>query len=178
MKKITIIISLIIIMTFLINMKKVNSKNIIIPKEAIRLRVLANSNEEIDQKIKMKLSIELQKNISEILKDTKTVEEARNQIKNNIEILNMKVKDVLQKENYDKKFTITFGNTFFPEKKYNGVIYEQGYYESVLVTLGEGKGKNWWCVLFPPLCIMEANENETGEVEYKFFVQELINKYF
>ena len=117
MKKITIIISLIIIMTFLINMKKVNSKNIIIPKEAIRLRVLANSNEEIDQKIKMKLSIELQKNISEILKDTKTVEEARNQIKNNIEILNMKVKDVLQKENYDKKFTITFGNTFFPEKK-------------------------------------------------------------
>ena len=178
MKKITIIISLIIIMTFLINMKKVNSKYIIIPKEAIRLRVLANSNEEIDQKIKMKLSIELQKNISEILKDTKTVEEARNQIKNNIEILNMKVKDVLQKENYDKKFTITFGNTFFPEKKYNGVIYEQGYYESVLVTLGEGKGKNWWCVLFPPLCIMEANENETGEVEYKFFVQELINKYF
>lgn len=178
MKKITIIISLIIIMTFLINMKKVNSKNIIIPKEAIRLRVLANSNEEIDQKIKMKLSIELQKNISEILKDTKTVEEARNQIKNNIEILNMKVKEVLQKENYDKKFTITFGNTFFPEKKYNGVIYEQGYYESVLVTLGEGKGKNWWCVLFPPLCIMEANENETGEVEYKFFVQELINKYF
>ncbi len=178
MKKITIIISLIIIMAFLINMKKVNSKNIIIPKEAIRLRVLANSNEEIDQKIKMKLSIELQKNISEILKDTKTVEEARNQIKNNIEILNMKVKDVLQKENYDKKFTITFGNTFFPEKKYNGVIYEQGYYESVLVTLGEGKGKNWWCVLFPPLCIMEANENETGEVEYKFFVQELINKYF
>ena len=178
MKKITIIISLIIIMTFLINMKKVNSKNIIIPKEAIRLRVLANSNEEIDQKIKMKLSIELQKNISEILKDTKTVEEARNQIKNNIEILNMKVKDVLQKENYDKKFTITFGNTFFPEKKYNGVIYEQGYYESVLVTLGEGKGKNWWCVLFPPLCIMEANENETGEVEYKIFVQELINKYF
>ena len=90
----------------------------------------------------------------------------------------MKVKEVLQKENYDKKFTITFGNTFFPEKKYNGVIYEQGYYESVLVTLGEGKGKNWWCVLFPPLCIMEANENETGEVEYKFFVQELINKYF
>ncbi len=178
MKKITIIISLIIIMTFLINMKKVNSKNIIIPKEAIRLRVLANSNEEIDQKIKMKLSIELQKNISEILKDTKTVEEARNQIKNNIQILNMKVKDVLQKEKYDKKFTITFGNTFFPEKKYNGVIYEQGYYESVLVTLGEGKGKNWWCVLFPPLCIMEANENETGEVEYKFFVQELINKYF
>ena len=74
MKKITIIISLIIIMTFLINLKKVNSKNIIIPKEAIRLRVLANSNEEIDQKIKMKLSIELQKNISEILKDTKTVE--------------------------------------------------------------------------------------------------------
>ena len=177
MKKILLIICIILLMSFLTNIKKVNSEEIIIPKEAIRLRVLANSNEEIDQKIKMKLSIELQKEISSLLKDTENIEEARIKIKNNIELLNLKAKEILKKENYDKKFTITFGNNFFPEKKYNGVIYEKGYYESLLVTIGHGEGNNWWCVLFPPLCLMEVNESETGEIEYKFFVKELIDKY-
>lgn len=177
MKKILLIICIILLMSFLTNIKKVSSEEIIIPKEAIRLRVLANSNEEIDQKIKMKLSIELQKEISSLLKDTENIEEARIKIKNNIELLNLKAKEILKKENYDKKITITFGNTFFPEKKYNGVIYEKGYYESLLVTIGNGEGNNWWCVLFPPLCLMEANESETGEIEYKFFVKELIDKY-
>lgn len=177
MKKIMLIMCILIFMSFLTNVKKVNSKEIIIPKEAIRIRVLANSNKEIDQKIKMKLSIELQKEISNLLKNTTNIEEARVIIKNNMETLNIKTKEILKQENYDKEFTITFGNAFFPEKKYNDVIYEQGYYESLLVTLGSGKGNNWWCVLFPPLCLMEANETETDKVEYKFFVQELLEKY-
>ena len=53
-------------------------------------------------------------------------------------------------------------------------IIEAKDYESLLVTLGKGKGKNWWCVLFPPLCLMETDEN----VEYKFYVKEIIDKYF
>ena len=177
MKKILFIMCILIFMSFLTNVKQVNSEEIIIPKEAIRIRVLANSNKEIDQKIKMKLSIELQKEITNLLQDTTNIEEARLIIKSNMNFLNEKTKEFLKKENYNTEFTITFGNAFFPEKKYNDVIYEQGYYESLLVTLGSGKGNNWWCVLFPPLCLMEANETETDKVEYKFFVQELLEKY-
>ena len=67
---------------------------------------------------------------------------------------------------------------YFPEKVYKGVKYEEGEYESFVVTLGNGMGKNWWCVLFPPLCLLEAEETEeTTEVEYKFFISELIDKY-
>ena len=67
----------------------------------------------------------------------------------------------------------------FPEKEYKGVVYDEGYYESLLVTLGEGKGDNFWCVLFPPLCLMEAEEtDDTTEVEYKSFIKEIIEKYF
>lgn len=178
MKKIIFVMCIFIIVSFMTNIKKVSSQDVTIPKEAIRLRILANSNNEIDQNIKMKLSIELQKEITVLLKDTSNVEEARLKLKNNMDILNKKTKEILKQENYNKEFTITFGNVFFPEKKYNDVIYEKGYYESLLVTLGNGKGNNWWCVLFPPLCLMEANETETGKVEYKFFVQELIDKYF
>lgn len=177
MKKILLVICIIIFISFLTNMNKVKSEEIIIPKEAIRLRVLANSNKEIDQNVKMKISLELQKEITKLLKDINNVEEARIKIKNNMNVLNLKIKELLQTEKYNTDFTITFGNVFFPEKTYNDVIYEQGYYETLLVTLGSGKGNNWWCVLFPPLCLMEANETETGKVEYKFFVKELIDKY-
>ena len=53
-----------------------------------------------------------------------------------------------------------------------GIEYDEGYYESLLITLGEGKGDNWWCVLFPPLCLIEAEEST--EVEYKSFIKEII----
>ena len=55
-------------------------------------------------------------------------------------------------------------------------MYNEGYYESVVVTLGEGLGDNWWCVLFPPLCMIEAEEST--DVEYTTIVKEVIDKYF
>ena len=58
------------------------------------------------------------------------------------------------------------------------VLIEEGYYESLVITLGKGNGENWWCVLFPPLCLMEGEDNNTDEVEYKSFVKEMIDKYF
>ena len=75
-------------------------------------------------------------------------------------------------------YKVNFGINYFPEKNYKGVIYEEGYYESLVVTLGSGNGENWWCVLFPPLCLMEGEETNTDEVEYKSFVKEMIDKYF
>ena len=81
-------------------------------------------------------------------------------------------------EDYDKDFVVHFGDNYFPEKEYKGVHYEEGDYESLVVTIGEGKGDNWWCVLFPPLCLLEAEENETDDVEYQFFVMKMLDKIF
>ena len=102
-------------------------------------------------------------------------EEARKIIKDNINELDSNVKKVLEKEKYNKNYTISYGQNYFPEKEYKGVKYKEGYYESLVITLGEGEGNNWWCVLFPPLCLVEAEEAD--EVEYKFFIKELIDKY-
>ena len=173
MKKIVIIG--ILITLFLIGINKVNSKEFVIPNEAIRLRVVANSNSDIDQKIKYVVTDHIQGKIYELLKNTKGVEEARKIINNNIDYLSSEVEKTSDKEGYPFSYEVKYGLNFFPEKTYKGVTYEEGYYESLLVTLGEGKGNNWWCVLFPPLCLMEAEESE--EVEYKFFIQELIDKY-
>ena len=123
----------------------------------------------------MKVSDRLQQDIYNILKNTKVIEEARKKINENLDEIDANVKETLIKENYPLDYTINFGDNYFPSKEYKGIKYDAGYYESVLVTLGEGKGKNWWCVLFPPLCLIEAEESD--EVEYKFFVQELLEKY-
>lgn len=163
MKK--IIVFLVIISIF-INMNKVKSVNI--PDKSIRIRVIANSNSKIDQNEKIKISIEVQNYVQELLKNTTNIKEADRIIKNNINKIDNEIKK------YTNNYTLVYGKNFFPEKRYKGIIYNEGYYDSLVIKLGRGKGKNWWCVLFPPLCLMETEE----DVEYKFYVKEIIDKYF
>ena len=171
MKKLFIII-LIISVIFITSIKATSN---IIPDEAIRLRVIANSNSSYDQQIKLEVRDAIQLNLYNLLKETKGIEEARNIINNNLDDISNNVKEILEKENYNHNYTISFGQNYFPEKKYKGITYKEGYYESLVITLGSGEGDNWWCVLFPPLCLIEAEESD--EVEYKFFIKELIDKY-
>ena len=155
---------------------KRSDEQVVIPNEAIRFRVLANSNSVDDQFIKNEVTKEVQDYLFTILKNVDTISESRLAIRSNISTIEKKVNDFLLNENYSNKFSINYGYNYFPKKTYNGVKYNEGNYESLLITLGEGEGNNWWCVLFPPLCLMDAQES--NEVEYKFFVKELIDKYF
>lgn len=170
MKKQTIILVIIAIIIMLLVKDK--SENVVIPKEAIRIRIIANSNDklDIDEKIKVKKNIE--KEIYSLLKSANSIEEAREIINKNLDKLNIAIADTTNRD-----YSISFGNNYFPRKTYKGVIYDEGIYESLVINLGESKGDNWWCVLFPPLCLLDGNE-ETEDVEYKFFVKELIDKYF
>ena len=106
------------------------------------------------------------------------VDKAREIINDSIDELNDNIDNIFRENNYKMNYKITFGNNYFPNKVYKGVVYKDGYYESLVVYIGEAKGSNWWCVLFPPLCLLDANENETGEVEYRSFVRDMIDKIF
>ena len=173
MKKILIIIG-IILTIYTLNTKE----ELIIPKEAIRFRVIANSNEIKDQQTKLLVRDIVQKQITNDLTKTNNLEEARASIKTNVKSYENLINQTLDNNEIDIPFDINYGMNYFPKKTYKGVKYEDGYYESLVVTLGNGNGNNWWCVLFPPLCLLEAEETEeTTEVEYKFFIQELIDKY-
>lgn len=172
MKKVIILIFMILSLFLYFNSKK----EIKIPDSAIRFRVLANSNSPKDQKIKEEVRNKLQKELYLILENTKTIESARDKISKNMNYF----KKILEDETKDKdySYSIDYGMHEFPKKVYRGVTYEEGYYESLLVTLGEGKGDNWWCVLFPPLCVLEAEEEYTEEITYKSLIKEIIQKYF
>lgn len=169
------ILSIIFVIVAYLLIGNMDTSALVIPDEAIRLRVIPNSNDEYDQSIKLKVKEELQNSVADLLKDAEGIEEARNIIENNMSNLDKKISNLLKKEEYNLGYKINFGYNYFPSKEFMGVTYDEGYYESVVVTLGEGNGDNWWCVLFPPLCLLEAEESD--EVEYKFFVKELLEKY-
>ena len=154
----------------------VNNKEeyIFIPQEAIRIRVIANSNTNEDIEIKEIVKNNLNIEINEILKDVKTIDAARTVIKDNISNIKLNVLKTLNSLGINIPFTVNYGMNFFPEKEFKGIKYENGYYESLVITLGEGNGSNYWCVLYPPLCLIDDNKDE---VEYRFFIKELINKY-
>lgn len=141
----------------------------IIPEDAIRIRVIANSNSDEDQNLKLKLKDELQTYIYNELTNVKTIEEANQIIEDNLSNVNNIV------EKYTNDYNINYGMNYFPEKEYKGLIYEEGEYQSLVVTLGSGVGNNWWCVLFPPLCLLEAEEST--DVEYRSYVAEIVDKY-
>ena len=175
MKKIIFIILLIILSVFVY--VNVNAE-VIIPDSAIRVRVVPNSNSIKDQDMKEKVKNYVSNYMSIKLNGIDNVDEARNIINNNLDELNKDIRNIFDKNNYDMDFKINFGSNYFPNKVYKGVIYNEGDYESLVVYIGRAKGDNWWCVLFPPLCLLEADENETGEVEYRSFVRDMIDKIF
>ncbi len=166
MKKVIIVLFLIVIGLVCINEKE----NILIPNDAIRFRVIANSDTPEDQSLKIEVKNDVEKELYNIIGDSKNINEARNKISNNID----KVDNILKK--YNVSYDISYGNNYFPEKVYKGVTYKEGEYESVVITLGSGLGHNWWCVLFPPLCLLDE-QNNIDNVEYEFYASKLINKF-
>ena len=171
-KKIIIITSIII--SFLVITKK--ETEIKIPIESIRIRIIANSNSVDDQNIKLKVKNSIEKYLYSLTQNSNSLEETREIIKSNINNIDELTRNTLKENNFKTNYTIKYGLSYFPKKEYKGVNYSEGNYESLVIILGEGNGENWWCVLFPPLCMIDAEENQS-EVEYKFIVEKIIKHF-
>lgn len=173
MKKIILILT--IITSFLIY-NTIKDQEIIIPDTSIRLRVIPNSNSILDQNMKNKVKKYLEKNTYKLLENVNDISTARKIINDNVSDLDTAISNIFKENNYNMKYDINFGYNYFPEKEYRKVKYKEGYYESIVITIGEGEGDNWWCVLFPNLCLVDL-EN-ISDVEYKSWIEEKINKIF
>ncbi len=159
MKKIIIVLCLIV--SILCINKQPNTSG-----DTIRFRIIANSNSKSDQQQKK----EIVKSISDTLinSNVKTVEEERKYIKAQIPTFEKQI------NKSTKDYSINYGQNYFPKKEHNGIIYEAGEYESLVITLGQGEGDNFWCILFPPLCMVDENE----DIEYKSIIKEVLKKIF
>ena len=175
MKRLILILAIIIIP--LVYIKYDEEEQVIIPKDAIRIRVIANSNSIEDQYEKLEVRENIQLFLRNILKDAKTKQETENIINSNLMNINKNVKNTLKEINSNMKFDVNYGNNYFPAKTFKGVNYEPGYYDSLVITLGRGQGDNWWCVLFPPLCLMQTEEENISDVQYELYINKIISNY-
>ena len=167
-------IFLIILSLIIIAIYSQNETELSIPDSSIRLRVIPNSNNSKDINIKEQVKDYLETDVYTLLKDTNDIESARNIINNNLPKIEVNIDNIFKDNNYNIPYKINFGNNYFPEKTYNGKIYQEGEYESLVIYIGDAKGDNWWCVLFPNYCLVDKKEN----TQYKSYFKELFNKIF
>jgi len=123
----------------------------------IRLHVIANSDSAEDQQLKLKVRDAVINYMEEKLRNSQSIEETRIIINDNIDEIIEVAKNVIKinGSNYDVKGML--GQYPFPTRMYGDVILPAGKYEALRIVIGEGGGANWWCVLFPPLCFVDAS---------------------
>ncbi len=133
-----------------------------ISSNVIRLHIIAQSNEKNDQALKLKVRDAIINNTKDIFLENKNIKDAKLSIKNNTEFLKSVAKKEIQKNGFDYDVNVTFGKSDFPTKVYNNIILPKGSYDALKIEIGNAKGKNWWCVMFPPMCF---TEHSTGQLD-------------
>ncbi|MFQ6319062.1 stage II sporulation protein R [Bacillus halotolerans] len=133
---------------------------VVIPDEAIRLRILANSDRDEDQELKRHIRDAVNKEITTWVRDITSIEEARRLIRSKLPEIKEIAKETMDKEGASQSISVDFDKISFPTKLYGSMVYPAGEYEAILITLGNGEGANWWCVLFPPLCFLDFSNGE------------------
>ena len=129
----------------------------VLSHSAIRFHILANSDSVSDQALKMRVKESVVNYIYEKTGDFKTVDEAKNFILNNDKTIKSIATKTIADNGYDYTVSSTFRFSDFPVKSYGDVIFPKGTYTSYTIKIGNGKGHNWWCVLYPPLCFVDVS---------------------
>lgn len=131
----------------------------------IRFHIRANSDREEDQALKLKVRDEILLEMEEKFSQTKSLDESRDVIRANMSNMKDITERVIDSEGEDYKVAVSLGQDKFPTRKYGDLVLPSGDYETLLITIGEGKGQNWWCVMFPPLCFVDITHSIAYNVE-------------
>lgn len=133
--------------------------------EIIRFHVRANSDLEEDQRLKLEVRDEILDKMQEKFEGVESIEESREIILDNLEEIEEIAEKVIGENHKDYEVKANLLMEEFPVRKYGDMIYPQGDYETLLVTIGRGQGQNWWCVMFPPLCFVDVTHSYALETE-------------
>ncbi|WP_238885728.1 stage II sporulation protein R [Clostridium sp. YIM B02551] len=136
-----------------------------ISTKLIRFHVIANSDSDNDQQLKIKVKDAIISYIFPKLKDSPSIDESRKILKScNDDILKL-ASSIIKNNGYNYSVKSTMGRENFPDKSYGNITLPQGEYEAYRVIIGSGEGKNWWCVMFPPLCFVDETRGQVSEKE-------------
>lgn len=129
-------------------------------ESVLRLHVIANSDSEEDQTLKLKVRDAILKETSDLFANCKDRGEAERAVAANGERIAEIARGVVLLEGYPYDVSVELGEERYPTRNYESFCFPSGEYLSLRVTIGEGEGENWWCVLFPPLCLGAASEGD------------------
>lgn len=196
MKKfLTMVVTVLVILTFLTGLYsaknigaanaqtlQVNEEEVVdstiedISQKLIRFHVIANSDEEKDQALKLKVRDEVLKYIQPMLKDSKDIDNSREILeKENENILNI-ARTVIKENGYSYEVDSTLSREYFPVKTYGNITLPQGEYEAYRILIGSGEGKNWWCVMFPPICFVDVTKGAVAYEETEKEMKEVLSE--
>ncbi len=132
-----------------------------ISTRVLRLHILANSDSEEDQALKLKVRDRILEEGRDLFSATGDLSAAKEAAARNLDRLRLAAQDEIHRQGYDYAVEIELANMYFATRVYDKVTLPAGTYDALRITIGGGQGKNWWCVLFPPMCVSAA----TGDVE-------------
>jgi len=169
MKKVIVIVSVIAMVVLLIfgtTYKQVN-------KDYLRIHIRANSNTQIDQLVKYEIKDSVVQLMTPKVANCESFEDVKDCFEENLSVIDNLCNNILKAKGFNYVAKSKLATEEFPTRTYNGYTLENGFYDAVIIELGEAKGDNWWCVLYPPLCFTNACTGKN--VVYKSRILDLIN---
>ena len=125
-------------------------------QNVLRLHIIANSDSDADQQLKLKIRDEILRETDGLFENSKNLQEAQNTVCDNLEFFEAVANGVIAENGVNYTATASFGTSEFSTRYYDDFTLPAGEYQSLIITLGEAKGKNWWCVVYPTVCIPAA----------------------
>ena len=184
MKTLTVICASVLVAFTLLSVLPINGEAAVY-SEMIRLHVLADSDDEDEQQLKLKVRDAILVRVEEITEGITDTDAALDVVKENLAEFEEIGEKVIKENGYEHSVIAEIGREEYPEREYDGFRLPAGEYYSLIIKIGRAEGKNWWCVLFPPLCTTVAEEQnevfiatgfteeqyrtvtETGKAKYK-----------
>ena len=125
-------------------------------QNVLRLHIIANSDSDADQQLKLKIRDEILRETDGLFENSKNLQEAQNTVCDNLKFFEEVANEGIAENGFDYTATASFGTSEFSTRYYDDFTLPAGEYQSLIITLGEAKGKNWWCVVYPTVCIPAA----------------------
>lgn len=162
-KNLLIIILLLFIYCIICAFSYVNAVSTDIQNSVFRLHVIANSDSDEDQNLKYIVRDKVLEYISSISNSSMTKDEVIALASENINEIQKIAENTIHENGYNYSVKLNIGNFSFPTKKYGDITFPAGFYDALKIEIGEAKGHNWWCVMFPPLCFVDVTSGIVPE---------------
>ena len=162
-KHFALLIILLFIYTIICAFSYVNAVSTNIENSVFRLHVIANSDSYEDQNLKYIVRDKVLEYINTISSDAASKEEVIALANENIDKIQKIAEDTIYENGYNYPVTLSIGNFAFPTKTYGDISFPAGFYDALKIEIGEAKGQNWWCVMFPPLCFVDVTSGIVPE---------------